>query len=159
MKCAARGSLEIQDAKMTQKSPSTHHRTTLWRWIFATKACIDNRKKNLLNNSISSTCPTVAYGELRPSSGWDRFGSLGHPTKFQWGFAFWLRYCSDVVYRRLTKLCTMLGRLLGSYTIIYIFGGSCPLMEFCHQRAKFTLRPSLAFSYIGSVLHGTPAAW
>ena len=23
------------------------------------------------------------YGELRPTSGWDRFGSLGHPCKFQ----------------------------------------------------------------------------
>ena len=23
------------------------------------------------------------YGELRPTSGWDRFGSLGHPYKFQ----------------------------------------------------------------------------
>jgi len=29
LKCAARGSLEIQDAKMTQKSPSAHHHTTL----------------------------------------------------------------------------------------------------------------------------------
>jgi len=24
------------------------------------------------------------YGELRPTSGWDRFVSLGHPSKFQW---------------------------------------------------------------------------
>ena len=24
------------------------------------------------------------YGELRPTSGWDRFGSLGHPSYFQW---------------------------------------------------------------------------
>jgi len=23
------------------------------------------------------------YGELRPTNGWDRFGSLGHPSKFQ----------------------------------------------------------------------------
>jgi len=23
------------------------------------------------------------YGELRPTSGWDRFGSLGHPCRFQ----------------------------------------------------------------------------
>jgi len=41
----ARGSLEIQDAKMTQKSPSRHRRTTLSGYIFATKACIDNRKR------------------------------------------------------------------------------------------------------------------
>jgi len=29
-----------------KKSPSAHHRTTLLDYIFATKACIDNRKKN-----------------------------------------------------------------------------------------------------------------
>jgi len=28
--------------KSRQKSPSRHHRTTLWGHIFATKACIDN---------------------------------------------------------------------------------------------------------------------
>jgi len=40
------GSLEIQDAKMTQKeSPSAHHRTTLSGYIFAIKARIDNRRK------------------------------------------------------------------------------------------------------------------
>jgi len=42
LKCAARGSLQIQDAK---KSPSRHHRTTLSGHVFTTKACIDNRKK------------------------------------------------------------------------------------------------------------------
>jgi len=43
-KRAARGSLKIQDAKMSPKSPSRHHRTTLSGYIFATKARIDNRK-------------------------------------------------------------------------------------------------------------------
>jgi len=33
---------------------------------------------------------------------------------------------------------------------IYIFGGCCPLTEF-FPGAKFTLRPSFAFSYIGSL--------
>ena len=42
LKCAACGSLEIQDAK---KSPFCHHRTTLSGYIFGTGACIDNRKK------------------------------------------------------------------------------------------------------------------
>jgi len=56
LKCAACGSLEIQDAKMTQRSPSAHHRTNMSGCIFATKACIDNGKK-FLNSNISSTCP------------------------------------------------------------------------------------------------------
>jgi len=31
--------------KIAKNLPSTHHRTTLSGHIFATKACIDNRKK------------------------------------------------------------------------------------------------------------------
>jgi len=46
MKRAARGSLQIQDAR---KSPEIaicrHHCTILSGYIFATKASIDNRKK------------------------------------------------------------------------------------------------------------------
>ena len=64
--------------------PSGHHRATLSGYVFATEARIDNRKKNLLSSNISSTCPPQ-YGELRPTSGWDRSGSLGHPSKFQRG--------------------------------------------------------------------------
>jgi len=39
------------------KSPSGKNLTTLLGYIFATKASIDNRKKNLLSSNISSTCP------------------------------------------------------------------------------------------------------
>ena len=42
--------------KWRKKSPSGHHPTTLSGYIFATKACIDNRKK-LVSSNISSTCP------------------------------------------------------------------------------------------------------
>jgi len=57
MKWTARGSLKMQDPKSHQKSPSGHHRTTLSCYIFTTKACIDNRKKNLLSSRISSWRP------------------------------------------------------------------------------------------------------
>jgi len=52
--------------KSGQKSPSGHHRTTLSGYIFATKARIDNRKKNLLSSNISCTCPhnMVNFGPL-----------------------------------------------------------------------------------------------
>ena len=65
LKPAAHGSLQIQDAKSRQKSPSVHHRTTLSGYIFATKARIDNRK-NLLSSNISATCfhNTVNFGPL-----------------------------------------------------------------------------------------------
>jgi len=63
----------------TQKSPSRHHRTTLSGHIFATKACIDNRKK-LLNNNISSTCPhnTVNFGPITEN----RWRVWGTPANF-----------------------------------------------------------------------------
>jgi len=49
-----------------KKSPSGHHPTTLSGYICATKACIDNRKKNLLSSNISPTCPhnMVNFGPL-----------------------------------------------------------------------------------------------
>ena len=34
---------------------------------------------------------------------------------------------------------------------IYVFRGSCLLTEFCEVHARFPLRRSLAFSYIGSI--------
>ena len=48
-----------------KNSPSGHHRTNLSGYIFATKACIDNRKK-LLNSNIFPTCPynMVNFGLL-----------------------------------------------------------------------------------------------
>jgi len=46
LKRAARGPLQIQDAKKIVKNlPSGHHRRTLSGYIFATKTCIDNRKQ------------------------------------------------------------------------------------------------------------------
>jgi len=52
--------------KSRRKSPSGHHRTSLSGYIFATKARIDNQKKNLLSSNISSTCPhsMVNFGPL-----------------------------------------------------------------------------------------------
>jgi len=68
--------------KFAQNSPSGYHRTTLSACIFATKACIDNRKKVLnRNNYLPHISPQ--YSELRPISGWDRLANLGHPSKFQ----------------------------------------------------------------------------
>jgi len=64
--------------KIAKHSPSEHHRTTLSGYIFASKACIDNRKK-LLNSNTSSTFPhnMVNFGPLTA-----RFWILGHPCKF-----------------------------------------------------------------------------
>ena len=71
LKCAARWKYRTQ--KWCKKSQSAHHRTTLSSYIFATKARIDNWKKNVFSQ----------YGERRPTSGWDRFVSLWHTSKFR----------------------------------------------------------------------------
>ena len=96
-----------------------------------------------LNSNISFTCPynMVKVGLLTSEIGWR---VLGTPTNFN-GF----RYCTDVAQRRLTILCTMFGRLLGCTLSIQFLAllsrdGILP-------GAKFTLRPSVALSYIGSV--------
>ena len=77
-----------------KKSPSGHHRTTLSGHVLATKACIDNRKKNLLSSNTSSTVPDnmVNFGPLTAEIG---SGVWGTPTNFN-GFcvASWQRYCT-----------------------------------------------------------------
>jgi len=54
--CYARLAGNAGRKKIAQKSPSEHHRTTLSGYIFATKARIDNQKKNLLNSNVACTC-------------------------------------------------------------------------------------------------------
>ena len=82
----------MRRTRLAAKSPSQHHRTTLSGHIFATKACIDNRKKNLLSSNTSYTCPDnmVNFGPLTAEIG---SGVWGTPTNFN-GFASWQRYCT-----------------------------------------------------------------
>jgi len=78
-------------------------------------------------------------------------GEFGTLQQISTGFASWLRYCTDVAQRMLTKLCTMFGHLLGWYTIYIHSRGLLPRNGIL-PGAKFTLRPSLAFSCIVSVI-------
>ena len=84
LKCAARGSLKIQDAKITEKSPSAHHRTTLSGCIFATRH-VSTLRKTLLNSNISSTCPRsmVNFGPLTAEIGWRVCGTPANFNGFR----------------------------------------------------------------------------
>jgi len=105
-------------------------------------------KKLVKQQYLLHMCPQ--YGELQPTSGWDRLAGLGHPSKFQ----------------RLSRL--------GFFTASTSLNGSQPNFAWClavswagrlfiHFRqllprnrilpgAKFTLHPaSLELSYIGSI--------
>ena len=104
--------------KIVKKSLLGYHRTTLSGYIFAAKACIDNRKSvkhQYLRHMFSQ------YSELRLTNGWDRVRLFGAPQQISTGLASWLRYCSDVAHRKPTKPCTMFDRLYGP--VHYIWQG------------------------------------
>jgi len=63
---------------MDKNLPSGHHSTTLSGYIFATMAHIDSRKKLMKQQYLPHM--SLQYGELRPTSSWDRSSSLGHPS-------------------------------------------------------------------------------
>ena len=89
LKCATLGSLEIQDAKMTQKWRKKIAICTLSDnfsgCIFANKACIGNRKKNLLNINISSRCShnIANFGPLTGEICWRVWGTPANFNGFR----------------------------------------------------------------------------
>ena len=66
----------MQDPKNRQKSPSGHHRTTSQIRHVSTIGKKLVKEQYFLHMSSK-------YGGLRPTNGWNPFGSLGHPCKFQ----------------------------------------------------------------------------
>jgi len=136
LKCAARVSLEIQDAKMTQKSPSAQHRTTLSSYIFATTACIHNRKTKTLHNNISSISPY-------------NMANVG-PVTADIGSVVWGTQANYDGFRVLASLLQR-HRSPEANQTVHDVSRSPWLVEYSFSGAKFTLRPSFAFSYIGSV--------
>jgi len=128
--------MEIQNAKITQNiavcAPS-HKFVELCflQWGMNRQSA----KKLLKQQYLLQMSPQ--YGELRPTNGWDRFGRWGTPTNN--GYASSLHYCSDFAHWRPTKPCMTFGRLLGWYTIkyIYIFGSCCPWRNFARYKIYF----------------------
>ena len=87
--------------KSRQKSKSRHHRTTLSGHIFATKACIDNRKKNLLSSNICSRCPhnMVNFGLLAAEIVSSVWGTPGNFNGFR-ALAALLHWTEGTTYIR-----------------------------------------------------------
>ena len=67
LKCAARGSLEMQDAKNRQKFAICAPSHNFVGPVFATKAHIDNREKIVKQQYLPHM--SSQYGELRPTNG------------------------------------------------------------------------------------------
>jgi len=124
--------------KIAKKSPYGHHCTTLFGYIFASKACIDNRK-NTLNSNISSTCPhnMVNFGPLATEIHWRVWGTAANFNRFR-VLASLLHRCRTVeVNKTLQDVWPSPGLVHYIYIVL--------------PAAKFTLHLSLAFSCIASV--------
>jgi len=130
---------------IAKNSPSAHHHITLSGYVFATKACIDNWKKNLLNSNIFPTC---SHDMLNPLPA--EIGSLVWATPANFNR---FRVLASLLQRRRSAAANQILHNVwpspGWVHYIYIFGGSCRVMEFC--QVQFTLCSSLALSYIGSI--------
>jgi len=98
--------------------------------------------KKLWNSNTSCTC-------LHNMVNWDRFGSLGHPSKFQ--------RVSRLAF--LTAATSLTGGQPNFARCLVVSWAGTLYIHFRRllppdkilPGAKFTLRPSLAFAYIGSV--------
>jgi len=124
LKCAAGGSLQIQDAKITQKF-HLHTIAQLCRATSSQVRHVSTTGKNLL--TALSAPHVLTYGELRPTNGWHRLVSLGHPSKFQ-------RVSRLGFVTALTTVNQTLHDVWPSPALVhytYIFVGACPLTEFC----------------------------
>jgi len=77
---------------MTQKSPSGHHPTILSGYIFATKTCIDNRKKIVKQQYLLHMPHNMV--NFDPLAAEIVSGEFGAPQLFSTTSASWLRYCT-----------------------------------------------------------------
>jgi len=108
-------------------------------------------EKNLLSSSISSRRPTIGsmmnFGPLTAKIGSDVWGTPANFNEFH-VLASLLQRCHSVEANQSLHDFWPSPELVH---YLYIFGGCCPLTEFCHVQISLCV-PSLA------LLHGTPAA-
>jgi len=115
-----------------KKSPSADHSTTMSGYIFPTKACIDDRKKNLLNSNISSTCPhnMANFGSLAAEIASVVWGTSANFNGFHILASLLQRRRSPEPIQTLHDVSPSPGLVQYIYIVIYIFGGLLPLTEF-----------------------------
>jgi len=123
------------------------HLHTIGLYLRNYEACIDNQKNIVKQQYLLHM--SRQKGELRPNNGWDRFGSLGHPSKFE-------RVSRLAFVTAATSLTggepNFARRLAVSWAgTLYIHFRRLLLFDRIFPGVKFTLRPSRAFAYIGSV--------
>jgi len=122
-------------------------------YIFATKACIDNWKETCYNSNTSSRCHPQ-YSKLRPTNGKDGLAGLGHPSKFQpvsrLGF---VTAATSFTGGQPNFAGCLAASCAGT---LYIFGGFCPVTEFCHLQTSLCVQV-LRSPILAALLYGTRA--
>jgi len=147
--------LKYRKQKIAKNSTSWHHDTSFSGCIFASKARIDNRKKKL-NSHTSSTCPhnmvnfapltaEIVSGVWSTPANFNRFRVLASLLQSRRS----LPETNQALHDRWPTLLF--------WYIIYIFGGSCPLTEFCHVPNSLYVQV-LRYPILAALLPGTPAA-
>ena len=111
--------------------------------------------KNLLSSNISSICPhnMVNFGPLAAKIDWRVWGT---PANFN-GFRF---LASLLQRRRSTEANQTLHDVWlspGLVGYLYIFGGCCPVTEFCQVQNSLCVLQVLHFPVLAALLHGTRA--
>ena len=151
LKHVARCSQKIQDAK---KMPKIRHLSIIARLCRAISwqlKHIDSPKK-LLNSNISPTCPhnMVNFGPLEAEIGSVVWGT---PANFNWFrilASLLQRHCSTEANQTLHDVWP--SPVLVHY--IYIFGGSCPVLEFCEVQNSLCIYV-LCSPILVALLYGT----
>jgi len=114
--------------------------------INRTMAYSDNRK-NVKQQYLLQISPQ--YGELRPISGWDRFTSLGHLSKFQRISCLGFVTAVTSVTGGQPNFSQSLA-ISWTGTLWIHFRGCCPLTEFCQVQNSLCVQ-ALRSHRIGSV--------
>jgi len=143
-------SLKYRMQKIAKNLPSGHHRTTLSGYTFVTKARIDNRKKLVKQRYLLQT--SSQYGELTAHERLRSVYQFGAPQQILTDFAI-SRLGFVTAAMSLSRDQRNFARCLAvswAGTLYIHFWGLLPPHGILAQ-AKFTLHPSLAFSYIGSI--------
>jgi len=141
LKCAACGSLEMQD-------PKNRHLGTIGQLCRAISLQLRHvstiGKKLVKQQYLLHMSSHSQYGELWPTRGWDHFVSLGQPSKFQRVSCFGFVTAATLLNGSQPNFALFLAISRAGTLYIHFRNWILP-------GATFTLRPRLVLSYFGSV--------
>jgi len=134
LKCAARGSMKIQDAKTL---PKISHLVTIAQLCWAISSQL--RHVSTIGKTVKQQYLLqmfLQYGELRSVSGWDRFTSLGNPANFN-RFRVLASLLQRCRWPETNQTLHDVWPSSGLVHYIYILEGFCPWQNFGRCKVHF----------------------